>query len=374
MSIYRGGKEAVILLVGQTPPPHHGQSVVTGMLFEHEWSKVKVSFLRMAYSDAIDQVGKFSLFKVFHLFSLIFQTWKIALTQRPDVLYYLPSSPHKVPLIRDLIYLSLTRWLFSKTVFHYHAGGLAEYVDGLGSLKWLAHKVYGRADVSIELSENGLSPSDYFGAKKKVCIPNGLNVGSKNPWKALENDIMHVLFIGALNEGKGTLQIVKTAAILKERGVRVSFSLVGAWADEEYKSTVLAEVAQSGLEDVVDFPGILTGDPKWEALSSADCFFFPSHYASENFPLVLIEAMAFGLPIITTDWRGIPNVVGNSGCAYLCDINSPDQYAKAIQELALDLSLSREMGERGLTRYEAEFTKEKFLERMEDVFEEVVRA
>ncbi len=77
-----------ILLVGQTPPPFHGQSVVTGMLFDHDWGNLKVERLRMAYSDSIDAVGKAGIGKVLHLFSLIFQTWTIALSKRPKVLYY----------------------------------------------------------------------------------------------------------------------------------------------------------------------------------------------------------------------------------------------------------------------------------------------
>ena len=99
---------------------------------------------------------------------------------------------------------------------------------------------------------------------------------------------------------------------------------------------------------------------------------FPSHYEAETFGIVLVEAMAFGLPIVTTKWRGIPHVVGESGSAYLCPINSPEQYAKAIQELVLDSSLRCKMGKKGRARYAEEFTKEKFLKRMEDVFEEVV--
>ena len=59
-----------ILLVGQTPPPYHGQAVVTGMLFDHGWGDLKVERLRMAYSDSIDSVGKAGPGKVLHLLSL----------------------------------------------------------------------------------------------------------------------------------------------------------------------------------------------------------------------------------------------------------------------------------------------------------------
>lgn len=367
-------EQSDILVVGQTPPPHHGQAVVTSMLFDHEWSKVRVECLRMAYSKTIESVGSFSISKVFYLFSLIFQTWKIVLSKRPHALYYLPSSPNKIPLIRDLVYLSFTRCLFPKTVFHYHAGGLAEFVEGLGLLKYFAHKAYGGADMSIELSENGVSPSDYFRAKQKVYIPNGLDVEVIYSSKAAREDCFTVLFIGALNEGKGVGQIVNTASILSERGVKVKFSLVGAWADESYKEEVLNEIAQKRLTEIFEFPGVLTGDSKWGALCSADCFLFPSHYSSESFPLVLIEAMACRLPIVTTRWRGIPNVVGDCGCAVLCDVKSSLEYAEVISELVENSYLRNEMGLKARRRYESEFTRQKFLSRMEDAFCEVVKS
>ena len=60
-----------ILIVGQTPPPYHGQAVVTAMLFDHDWGDLKVERLRMSYSDSIDAVGKLAPGKLLHLLSLI---------------------------------------------------------------------------------------------------------------------------------------------------------------------------------------------------------------------------------------------------------------------------------------------------------------
>jgi len=90
-----------ILLVGQTPPPYHGQAVVNSMLYEHDWGDLAVEKIRMGFSDEISTVGRFSLGKVFHLMSLILQTWIIVFRKSPRVLYYLPASPNLAPVIRD---------------------------------------------------------------------------------------------------------------------------------------------------------------------------------------------------------------------------------------------------------------------------------
>ena len=63
-----------------------------------------------------------------------------------------------------------------------------------------------------------------------------------------------------------------------------------------------ARVKELGLENHVQFLGMLTGDAKFAAYARADVFSMPTFYESEAFPVVLLEAMAYGLPIVATRW------------------------------------------------------------------------
>jgi len=360
-----------ILLVGQTPPPYHGQAVVTGMLFDHDWGDLRVERLRMAYSHSIDVVGRASLGKIIHLFSLILQTWIIAFTKRPRIFYYLPASANKAPVIRDVIYLISVRWCFSKVVFHYHAGGLPEYLESAGVLGRIAKRMYAKADVSIEICKTNHSPSEIFAARQTAYVPNGLDVELKSRARPIGGRL-RVMFLGALNEGKGVMDVIRAAKMLKERGLDVEFQMVGAWASEKFKVEALALVAGGNLSEVVYFSGVLKGDAKWQAYADADVFFFPSHYQSENFPLVLIEAMAFGLPVVSTNWRGIPQLVGESNAAILCEINAPEEYADVVEELCKNAEKRNEMGKASRKHYEACYTRERFVCRMEKIFQNIL--
>ncbi len=360
-----------ILLVGQTPPPYHGQAVVTAMLFEHDWGDVRVHCLRMAYSASIESVGRLAVGKLLHLGALIFKTWWAVLTKRPEVLYYLPASANKAPVVRDILYLGAVRWCFPKTIFHYHAGGLPEYIDNAGWLGKLAALAYSNADLSVEICKTDYSPGRAFRARSTTFIPNGLDV-KKCERTRQEDSKLRVLFMGALNEGKGVMEILESAQLLKARGCEVEFQLVGAWASEEFESQVRDALTGFNLETVVTFPGVLKGHEKWQAFTNADIFFFPTHYKSENFPLVIIEAMACGLPVVTTTWRGIPQLVGNSSAAVLCDIMAPEQYADAIEELANNAQRRKQMAEASVEHYEAYFTRDKFIGRMEHAFRDVL--
>ena len=358
-----------LLLVGQTPPPYHGQSVVTAMLFEHQWEGMKVERLRMAYSASLDSVGSASLGKIFHLISLIFQTWRILLTRHPRILYYLPASPGVVPVLRDLVYLGSVRWFFSRVVFHYHAGGLDQFVDGKGWLRGIARFVYGKADASIEVN-SWLKPTGvYFQAKENVTVMNGVKV-SPQVRKRERSERFQLLYVGLLCEEKGILELVEMASMLNKRGHDFEIKLVGGWVSPEFERETKGKVESLSLADHFVWAGVLQGGEKWQAYADADCFIFPTHHPTETFGMVLIEAMAYGLPVIATRWRGVPTVLGDS--ALLCDVHSPNQCADALERVIGNENLKVRMGAASLERYRKQFTEEQFLMRMNEVFNSVL--
>ena len=117
-----------ILLVGQTPPPYHGQAVATKVLFEHDWPGLKVLRLRMAYSRGEADVGRVGVGKLIHLAGLILKSWWLLLRNWPCCLYYPPASPNLVPVLRDIVYLFAVRPFSRGVILHYHAGGLPAYI------------------------------------------------------------------------------------------------------------------------------------------------------------------------------------------------------------------------------------------------------
>jgi glycosyltransferase involved in cell wall biosynthesis len=356
-----------ILIVGQTPPPFHGQAVVTEMLFDHTWDGLKVERLRMAYSESIETVGRANLGKVWHLFSLILQTWGIAFVKRPNVLYYLPASANRTPVIRDIIYLSCVRWCFSKTVFHYHAGGLPQFLETIGMTGKMARRVYSNADLSIDVIETSPPTGSYFASKKNIVVRNGSPV-NRTLRKRSDAAVYQALFVGVLNEGKGLKDIVETAKILSDRGIHMEFKIVGAWSSNEFETEIIDLLTGYKLTDSFVFTGSLSGDEKWQAYADADVFFFPSHYEAETFGMVLVEAMAFGLPSVTTNWRGIPLVVEGGNCSILCDVRAPHQYADAIEELHTNDVKRASMRHAAGEHYDSNYTKEHFVTSMEAAF------
>ena len=362
-----------ILLVGQTPPPYHGQAIAMQQLFDQRWEGIKVRSLRMAYSHSESEVGRFRIRKIFHLISLIIKSWFILIKDRPCCLYYPPASPNRIPVIRDVLFLLLVRPLAKDTIFHYHAGGLPEYVKSLNfPLRFLSSLAFSNATLGIEISESQMHKDIFFPVKRRICISNGLDVPvvEQKP-NEQENDKKRILFIAGLRSSKGVMDIIGTAEKLRELGADFVFDVAGAWQEEETRRDFETELSSLNLNDHVILHGRVTGEEKWELYRQAYAFFFPSFYESENFPLVLIEAMAFGLPIVATNWRGIPELVVEDKTGKLCDVGSCEQFSSALNELLNNENRHKEMATLARSRYEKRYTHTAFISAMKNAFESV---
>ena len=362
-----------ILLVGQTPPPYHGQAIAMQQLFDQRWEGIKVRSLRMAYSHSESEVGRFRIRKIFHLISLIIKSWFILIKDRPCCLYYPPASPNRIPVIRDVLFLLLVRPLAKDTIFHYHAGGLPEYVKSLNfPLRFLSSLAFSNATLGIEISESQMHKDIFFPVKKRICISNGLDVPVvEQKSNEQENDKKRILFIAGLRSSKGVMDIIGTAEKLRELGADFVFDVAGAWQEEDTRRDFETELSSLNLNDHVILHGRVTGEEKWELYRQAYAFFFPSFYESENFPLVLIEAMAFGLPIVATNWRGIPELVVEDKTGKLCDVGSCEQFSSALNELLNNENRHKEMATLARSRYEKRYTHTAFISAMKNAFESV---
>lgn len=359
-----------IVMLGQTPPPYHGQAVATAVLFGHQWNKVDVAPLRMAYSEESEEVGRFRVAKILHLFRLAFQTIRLLRARKGSLLYYPPASPAVVPIIRDVIFLSLVRMWARGSIFHFHAGGLAAYLKSRPILGFFALLAYRKPSLCIEISSlDHPKIGDFFQAAKQTVVPNGLDVPDSVRSSVPKREAKRVLYVGSLSEGKGIFDLLETARLLADRGVDLLIDVAGEWMDEGEKGKAEQLAEQYGLAGRVKFLGLVVGDEKWAVYRQADVFFFPSHYESENFPLVLIEAMACGLPIVSTRWRGIPEMVEEGVTGRVLPINAPAQYADALMEFSgRSTEEFSEMSLQSRRRYEENYTQEVFCARMEEAF------
>jgi glycosyltransferase involved in cell wall biosynthesis len=200
-----------------------------------------------------------------------------------------------------------------------------------------------------------------------VLIPNGIPepkiLAATN--RSAPNAVPEILFCGMVSEEKGVGILLEACAQLKHRGASFRCKIVGKAASEVEEKKFKDFIQNHQLKETVEFTGPLYNDRKWKAYAGADIFCFPTHYSAESFGLVAIEAMLFGLPVVATNWRGLPDIVMDGETGFLVPPKDAKSIAERLENLILDPDLRVAMGAAGRKRYEEKFTVEKFRNSME---------
>jgi glycosyltransferase involved in cell wall biosynthesis len=415
-----------VVAVMQTPPPAHGQAMMNQYLLEGSYRQIRLHHVQMAFSQEITEIGCFRWKKVTHLFSVLFRIIAARLRTKSSVLYYPPASPNMLPFLRDCVLLICTRWMFPKTVFHFHANGIAGlYVRLPRVLKFAFRVAYMRPDVAIVISEYGQADGVFLKAKEISLIPNGIpdqadkgliGDGSRNleagglelevggdgkafdarysidgtlrpqsrtalpgslrsstaPAPAglvLDATVPTILFVGMVCKEKGVGVLLDACRILRDRGVRFDCEVVGRASSAVEEKTFQDFIRDHDLSGLVTLTGPLHNEAKWKAYASADVFCFPTFYSAESFGLVAVEAMMSGLPVVSTNWSGLPDIVVEGETGFLVPPRDAGSVADRLELLIKDPELRQRMGGAGRKRYEKHYTVEAFREGMEDVLE-----
>jgi glycosyltransferase involved in cell wall biosynthesis len=348
-------KETAVLIVGQTPPPYGGQAIIIDNLVKGSYDRIHVHHVRMEFSENLAEARRFSVTKVLHVFELVVKVLWARLRTGANVLYYPPSGPTRHGVLRDLVVLPSIRWAFNDTVFHFHAGGISEYYPTLPRpLRFMARRAYFHPDLAISSSELNPPDASFVHAKRSVVIPLGIRdhaAAFEGRPNARGTGRPVILFVGFLIENKGVITVLEAAGKLLERGIDFEVRFMGEFESPEFRDRFWATAESLGVHDNVAHLGVLTGDEKFQAYADADIFCFPSHFESETFGVVLLEAMQFELPTVTTRWRGIPSVVAEGETALLAPIRDGGAVADHLERLIDDPALREKLGQAGRRRY-----------------------
>jgi len=363
-----------VLVIGQTPPPYHGQAMSIAQLVNAKYDDLEIHHTRMHYSQSFNEIGNFKIKKVLHLFRVVSESVYKTLRYKIDVIHY-PPGAEKISLLRDIATLLVLRCLRRKIVLVFHASGLSEKVPHWSVIpSWFFGKAFFFHDAAIQTSS--LNPPDgtFVRAKKVHIVPNGLADEFERFREKRPNAVPVILYVGVVREDKGIDVLIEASHHLKERGHRFVVKVVGEFGSDEYRQKLSAERSSRQLEPYLEFLGPKVGDDKWKLYREADIFCFPSYFVAESFGNVIVEAMMFELPVVATRWRGIPSVVDEGVTGFLADIKNAQQVADNLERLLEDETLRTTMGCKGRERYLQKFTVNKYLDGYIKVFLEVAAA
>lgn len=179
-----------------------------------------------------------------------------------------------------------------------------------------------------------------------------------------------LLYIGRFNEQKGPLLLVKAAAELKRLGVEFELEMIGDGPMREEAERLIAEHA---LSSQVKLLGWASGDEVAAALQRSRALVLPS--LAEGLPVVIMEALALGRPVLSTYIAGIPELVRPRECGFLVPSGSLAELVTGMRELlATPLADLARMGEAGRDRVRIAHDVDRNAARLHELFRRAVAA
>ena len=357
-----------VLFIASFPPPVHGSAMMSQFIKK---SKVinesfDCDYINLSTSHKMNEIGIFNLIKIWRLFfALLVLLWKL-MTKQYD-LCYLAITCHGLGFIKDAPFVLLCKLFGKKVIIHQHNKGMSSDIDRW-PYRWLLPLCYKDVNV-ILLSWSLYHDIERIVPKEKVLVcPNGIPEVKYN-YQMRHNDIPHLLFLSNLIESKGVLVLLDALQRLKEKGYSTVCDFVGGETKEISVHRFVDEVNRRGLERFVVFHGPKYGHEKHLFLENADIFLFPTYYYNECFPLVLLEAMQFGLPVISTDEGGIVDVIQNEKNGLICKKNDPSSLANCIECMLIDETLRVSYGMKGREYYMKYYSLHSFELKMKDILD-----
>ncbi|MDM7831993.1 glycosyltransferase [Cellulomonas edaphi] len=176
---------------------------------------------------------------------------------------------------------------------------------------------------------------------------------------------LHLVMVGTVQRLKGQLEVVEAVRRLRasRRDLAVHLTIVGRVREHDYGEELERYVAEHALQDVVTVVGEVPKNRALEHIAAADALVLASH--TEAMPLVLLEAMQLGTPVVATPVGGVPEVVDERS-ALLFEPVDVDALVARIEQVADDPAAAAELAAAGERRYWAEFSNERFARRFGD--------
>lgn len=369
-----------LLVFAHTPPPHHGQSYMVKLMLDgfggdhrqhptQDPAKNRFGLecyhVNARFSKDLEDIGSLRPLKFFILFWHCLQAIWCRYRYGIDAMYYIPAPGKRVALFRDWLVMMLCRPFFKRLILHWHAAGLSKWLETevQSPPRVRTYRALGNADVSVVLSNWNRRDAEKL-LPHKICVVHN---GIPDPCPDFQDKVMparrerfsqraeavsgtgtapknapveiSVLFLAHCTREKGLFDAMEgvriaNATLRKQgRAARLRLTVAGNFIDEREKKEYEQLIALDDPATRPEYVGFASGETKHRLFAEADAFCFPTFFYAESFGLVVVEALAFGLPVVTTRWRSVPEVLPKDYPGLVAP-HAPEQIAEALLGLA----------------------------------------
>lgn len=348
-----------ILFILHVPPPIHGSSVIGSYIKGSTSVKEAFNskFINLGTSKTIDEIGKNAGNKIIGYFKILFQVLKQLLFFRPKVVY-LSMTAKGVGFYKDVLVALLIKIFGRQLVLHFHNKGVGENQDN--AFDNLLYKLVFKNTKVILLSEHLYFDIKKYVNKENVFIcANGIEQQNYN-LSVEKNDKVQLLFLSNILKSKGVFVLLEALSILKKRNVTFHCNLVGGIGDVSEKD-LTQKIIELNLKEYIDYLGSRIAEEKSIIFKKADIFVHPT--LRDCFPLVLLEASQYKLPMVSTLEGAIPEIIDQNESGFLVPKNDAIALSEKLEILIKEEALRYRMGENAYQKYLREYTLKAFEQR-----------
>lgn len=334
-----------ILMVGTLPPPYQGQPIAFASAVEaikeiHIYKVLSTSFQSKYF------IG--SIFKALKYFILLpyFLIWF-----RPKKIYFLCSRTF-VGGLRDVYLILLFYFTDVKFYNHLHGSDFKIYIDSLPLIYCKFVKfIYKRVDhhaVLVEGMEEQLFDVSEQG--KITVIPNFYENFANTNMRVLSGsaDTINLVFLSSIVKTKGVFELIYAFKELRANNLNIHLFICGGFlSDSEMNQDEIQQkfISLVHQDEGITYLGLVNKQEKYEILSKSHIFVLPTYYRSEAVPLSIIEAMASGCAVVTTNYRYLPNIIQPKINGELVKVCSIKDLKYKLETLINDYNLLKKISE-----------------------------
>ena len=359
-------------MLGPKRPPYSCgiRTSVSMLLDSYLTKKYQIFFLKTTPSKYKVSV----LYRCFWFAVSVFRLFLIIITKRPDIAHIHTSS--YLGFFEKSIYAFIINLSGISVILHIHGSEFKSFYSQSKSFKKRLIRTSLRLPVRIVcLSDSWRDFFTELTLRRKLCvIPNAVPVldrrdkkssGFFQRYKIPQNKCI-ILFFGHLTRRKGIFDIVDAIEAIKEDDEMILLFI----GDGEDKDSLINYVTRKRLNDLIVFIPEMDAMYKEEAYVNSDIFILPSY--DEGLPFALLEAMAAGLPVITTPVGGIPEVVHHRRNGLLVKSGDKQQLIQSIHLLCSKKEIRRKLGNEARETIRKKYNLKRMIKSFDRLYEEIL--
>lgn len=359
-----GRKKNRICMIVQQRDVHGGIAAVTegyyGSALEKDFDLTYIE----SYRDGSKADKLFKALKAYRSFR------KLLAEDPPELVHihssFGPSFYRKIPFIR----MSMKKGI--PVINHIHGADFDSfYSNASDSKKKRIRKIYGYCRRFIVLSEEWKAHIGVIVPEDRIRIVENYSIPQKRTdigeWNKKRSDAKQVLFLGEIGQRKGAFDLPEIIKDVLKKIPEARFVIGG----EGETARISEQMRSFGIpESAVSFPGWVTGAEKGKLLKESSLYLLPSY--QEGMPMSVLDAMGYGLPVVSTNVGGIPKIVVPERNGRLCAPGDTEALAEAVCELLTDGEKREKEGFESLSIIEENYSLSTHLEKLEEVYREVL--